>query len=249
MEKRCGNCEFEYLKVYEYPCNDCCNSNRFIPKNESMRKTLDPDTKKVINSIYGAAVFKKSETKYHLEGLIKNVIFNDPATIVFWNDGTKTVVKCQEGDTYDPEKGLAMAICKKVMGNHRDYYNVFKKWFKKLPKEECGTLLFNIDVTNGIGNSFAEGIRRAMARMGVDTYKTHRDGLLVTAGSRAAFMEDKNVIKLPDGVEGEAELAKYIAEIVDAYIEGERLKGDPDAPFDIYVEVKLRQKYGEKNND
>lgn len=32
---------------------------------------------------------------------IKNVIFNDPATIVFWKDGTKTVVKCQKdkGDT------------------------------------------------------------------------------------------------------------------------------------------------------
>lgn len=25
---------------------------------------------------------------------IKKVIFNDPATIVLWNDGTKTVVKC-----------------------------------------------------------------------------------------------------------------------------------------------------------
>ena len=31
---------------------------------------------------------------------IKKVIFNDPATIVLWDDGTKTVVKCSEGDTY-----------------------------------------------------------------------------------------------------------------------------------------------------
>lgn len=34
-----------------------------------------------------------------------NVIFNGPATIVFWNDGTKTVVKCSDGDEYDPESG------------------------------------------------------------------------------------------------------------------------------------------------
>lgn len=64
---------------------------------------------------------------------IKNVIFNDPATIVFWEDGTKTVVKCQDGDEFDPEKGLAMAIVKKAYGNKSNYCNKMKKW---LPKEE-----------------------------------------------------------------------------------------------------------------
>ena len=64
---------------------------------------------------------------------IKNVIFNDPATIVFWEDGTKTVVKCQDGDEFDPEKGLSMAIVKKAYGNKGSYCNKLKKW---LPKEE-----------------------------------------------------------------------------------------------------------------
>ena len=64
---------------------------------------------------------------------IKNVIFNDPATIVFWEDDTKTVVKAQGDDAFDPEKGLAMAIAKKALGNKGDYCEVFKKW---LPKEE-----------------------------------------------------------------------------------------------------------------
>ena len=59
---------------------------------------------------------------------IKNVIFNDPATIVFWDDGTKTVVKCQDGDEFDPEKGLAMAIVKKSYGNKGNYCNKLKKW-------------------------------------------------------------------------------------------------------------------------
>lgn len=63
---------------------------------------------------------------------IKNVIFNDPATIVLWTDGTKTVVKF-ENETFDPEKGLAMAISKKALGNKGNYYNTFTKW---LPKEE-----------------------------------------------------------------------------------------------------------------
>ena len=80
------------------------------------------------------------------EGLlpkIQDVIFNPPATIVLWGDGTKTVVKCEgcpcqwdewdacsyrDCSVFDPEKGLAMAIAKKALGNKGNYYNVFKKW-------------------------------------------------------------------------------------------------------------------------
>lgn len=59
---------------------------------------------------------------------VKQVIFNNPATVVLWSDGTKTVVKCSENDTFDPEIGLAMAICKKAFGNTGAYNEVFKKW-------------------------------------------------------------------------------------------------------------------------
>lgn len=72
---------------------------------------------------------------------IKNVIFNDPATIVFWNDGSKTVVKAHD-EEFDPEKGLAMAISKKLLGNKGNYYNEFKKW---LPEEEKKTNLNSTD--------------------------------------------------------------------------------------------------------
>ena len=82
----------------------------------------------ILNYTYGT---KASKTNYIPE--IKNVIFNDPATIIFWEDGTKTVVKCQDGDEFDPEKGLAMAIAKKAYGNKGSYCNKLKKW---LPKEE-----------------------------------------------------------------------------------------------------------------
>lgn len=79
----------------------------------------------ILNSTYGIGSLRIPE--------IKNVIFNDPATIVFWEDETKTVVKCQDGDEFDPEKGLAMAIAKKAYGNKGNYCNKMKKW---LPKEE-----------------------------------------------------------------------------------------------------------------
>lgn len=58
---------------------------------------------------------------------IKNVIFNNPATIVMWDDDTKTVVKAGK-EKYDAEKGLAMAITKKALGNNGAYYDVIKKW-------------------------------------------------------------------------------------------------------------------------
>ena len=66
---------------------------------------------------------------------IKNVKFNGPATIVFWADGTKTVVKCQDGDDYSEEVGLAMCIAKKVFGNTSKYNDVFKKWCNSYDSE------------------------------------------------------------------------------------------------------------------
>ena len=73
--------------------------------------------------------FKKSQSHRIVIGgpCIKKVIFNGPATIVFWDDGTKTVVKA-ENEEVDKEKGLAMAISKKFLGNKGNYYNEFKKW-------------------------------------------------------------------------------------------------------------------------
>lgn len=71
----------------------------------------------------------------NLADMIVDVIYHDPATIVKWKDGTKTVVKCQKdkGDVYNPEQGLAMCIVKKICGNKGNYNDIFTKW---LPKEE-----------------------------------------------------------------------------------------------------------------
>lgn len=81
------------------------------------------------------AVFNTTRTVQTIIPEIKNIIYNDPATIVFWEDGTKTVVKCKN-EKFDPEKGLAMAFSKKMLGNKGNYYNVFKKW---LPDEKPNT--------------------------------------------------------------------------------------------------------------
>lgn len=73
---------------------------------------------------------------------IENVIFNPPATIVFWSDKTKTIVKCDyEYEAYDPEKGIAMAIAKKLMGDNKGrYYELFKHWREKWEKQNEVTI-------------------------------------------------------------------------------------------------------------
>ena len=94
--------------------------------------------------------YKKGTAALHAAS-IKNVIFNPPATVVYWSDGTKTVVKCSVNDKFDPEKGLAMAIAKRCANNSGSYYKEIQKWvgeeslykanFAYTPKEkaDCST--------------------------------------------------------------------------------------------------------------
>ena len=62
---------------------------------------------------------------------IDRIIFNDPATIVFWKDGTKTVVKAAN-EPFSEEKGLAIAIAKRYFGN----MSRFKKALKNATRQE-----------------------------------------------------------------------------------------------------------------
>lgn len=95
---------------------------------------------------------KKAEFKIPT---IKNVIFNPPATIVLWEDGTKTVVKA-ENEAFDPEKGLAMAITKKVLGNKGCYFETVKKWTKDVPKGESVENRLNAAYDKGAEDKWAE---------------------------------------------------------------------------------------------
>lgn len=90
---------------------------------DAIGQYIDTDTRKTAYS----GMYKKPLTN---QLCIKKVIFNAPATIVYWEDGTKTVVKA-ENETFDPEKGLAMAFTKKALGNKGNYFNHIKKWTKQ----------------------------------------------------------------------------------------------------------------------
>ena len=109
MERTCYSCKWHDESTFGIHCRECYGTVKWEPREVNMKQ----DRNRLPN--------------------IKNVIFNDPATIVFWDDGSKTIVKVQDGDEYDEEKGLAMAISKKALGNKGNYCNEFKKW---LPEED-----------------------------------------------------------------------------------------------------------------
>ena len=73
-------------------------------------------------------LMKKLNGEFAMKPEIKKVIFNNPATVILWTDGTKTVVKCQDDDTFDKEKGFALAYLKKLLGNDNTFNKVIKKW-------------------------------------------------------------------------------------------------------------------------
>lgn len=73
----------------------------------------------ILNTSRYADIIGKMKTRVNIPIMIDRVIFNDPATIIIWNDGTKTVVKKSADDIWDPEKGFCMAVIKKLYGNTR----------------------------------------------------------------------------------------------------------------------------------
>ena len=87
---------------------------------------------------YGGLNAGKKSASAANTAAIKDVIFAPPATIIYWSDGSKTVVKCSEKDVFDPEKGLAMAIAKRCGGNKGGYYKEIQNWVEKSGKKYPG---------------------------------------------------------------------------------------------------------------
>lgn len=134
-----GNDRIEYIlkdaleKVFHYDDVDisrraCVSYRPLNLKAEELKRSYILDTctninhyEQVLNANYGVGMARMLPD-------IADVIFSGPATIIKWTDGTKTVVKCGKVENFDPEKGLAMAITKKALGNKGNYYETIKKW-------------------------------------------------------------------------------------------------------------------------
>ena len=128
------------IKAEEFPTATEINNPRIIGTHADVI-TVDTikDTFREVNKIYESLV--PTEPVYYLTAKQldrcrqtylpepKTVIFNPPATIVYWEDGEKTIVKCMDGDEFSPEVGLAMCLAKYIFGKR------YKKWFRDALKK------------------------------------------------------------------------------------------------------------------
>ena len=120
-----------------------------------VKKYCDEDIEQTKNLYYGLSL------------TIKDVIFNPPATIVFWMDGTKTVVKDQGEVFYDPEKGMAMAVAKKAFGNQGNYYNQFAKYLDIYEKKQENE--FAKSYANTVLDNVIDKFRNSLSRINYNT--------------------------------------------------------------------------------
>ena len=122
---RCEDCVRDnYLRAPV--CQTCVAGSNFLPRGrskiyyESVQEMNQPP------AAYRAMV--QALRRFDDSALVPeilDVMFNEPATVV------KAVY-----DEFDPEKGLAMAIAKKALGNKGNYYNVIAKWTDEYLEKE-----------------------------------------------------------------------------------------------------------------
>ena len=98
-----------------------------VTENIRLKQELDNFKKKRdIPSAYPGSSFGLvlQECTVRPTFVIDKVIFNPPATIVFWKDGTKTVAKCKEGEEFSEWAGIALCLAKKLYGPN--FHKIFK---------------------------------------------------------------------------------------------------------------------------
>ena len=59
---------------------------------------------------------------------VERIIYHEPATIVFWSDGTKTVVKCMKEQEFNKYYGFIAALAKRVFGSNSAVERIIRKY-------------------------------------------------------------------------------------------------------------------------
>ena len=59
------------------------------------------------------------------------IIYNNPATIVFWRDGTKTIVKKNEKEKYNSYNAFCAALAKKIFGTNSEVNRIVRSGYNQ----------------------------------------------------------------------------------------------------------------------
>ena len=91
-----------------YGCDEAMKNQTI---NYINRLCYQAGVKNPAKPMFGGCFYDKNFNQIY----IKEIIYNDPAVIVFWSDGTKTTAKCHDVDTFDTEKGVMLCVIKKLV--------------------------------------------------------------------------------------------------------------------------------------
>lgn len=72
--------------------------------------------KGILNGIYG--------TKFPI---VKRILISGMCTIVFWLDGTKTIVRCQDGTKPNVYNAFTAALAKKIYGSNSQIKKIIER--------------------------------------------------------------------------------------------------------------------------
>ena len=192
--------------------------DRIYRWGNDMRKRNIPissEMKKILNSIYGrnsdmrkGYIYKSPNEKYskfmadefedprtpmHSHGypwgsVPDHIIFNPPATIVFWKDGTKTVVKCAEGEKFDPYTGFCYAFTEHFLGSISHIKKLCKKSSTGLP--EASESIVEEEKCDGPMSSFEKKSVAYMRRAICDKFS---EGWNIDQIAKRFKMSDKDI--------------------------------------------------------
>lgn len=79
--------------------------------------------KNAVNDVFGLDRGHGFQKVPHID----HVVFNGPATIVFWKDGTKTVVKHDGKGRKDKRQAILYAFVRKIYGEGKPYHNILNE--------------------------------------------------------------------------------------------------------------------------
>ena len=118
---------------------DCSWTEKFnkqIEHEKEILKAMTENSEFTFNNMLGTyTTYIQDEDSFNLLKP-ERVIYNDRATICYWKDGTKTVVKATDDDHMTHEHGVAMAIVRKLFPSRQEFLRTVKSGHDTNIKEE-----------------------------------------------------------------------------------------------------------------
>lgn len=131
LTKNLAECNKNYIEYAKVPrttnCHGTFKFERGFDEKEKERKEKMNEAE------------KENARKIAIKFEPKQILQNGPVTIVFWKDGTKTIVRKSENSADDPYSAFCAALAKKIYGNNSRVKKILdKKTVKAKAKEKKG---------------------------------------------------------------------------------------------------------------